>query len=290
MKIGSFFPVRLAGTAALVFALFSLTLTSCKQDGETLAEDDLELAEQDAQVEAVFDDVESYGVEAMELFDGTSFQRPFAGVHFFNQVFPNGCPVITHDTAAKVITVDFGPGCTGPHGRVYAGEIIVNYTQRLYRPGAVLTVTLDSFYVDGAHIEGTKTITNVSPNFQAPISLNTVLAGGQVTWPDGSTATRSFNRTSTWLRAPNPAADQLTVSGSATGVRRNGTAYTMTITTPLVYKRACRIQGIRMAVEGERLIQRSGKPDVTVNFGTGDCDELITVTVNGNSQVIDLGN
>lgn len=271
--------------AMMLFAAIAFSLYSCQPEGETLADEDEEIATQEAEAEATYDDVEAYSFEALELTDFSVNRRTIAAAQ---RLIDSTCATVTHDQINKTITLDFGTGCTGPDGKVRAGIILITYTQRLYIPGAVVSISLDSFYVDGNHVEGSKTITNVSANLASPISLNAVLTGGKVTWTDGTFATREYNRTSTWIRAANPVNDQLEVDGVATGTRRNGNAYTATITNTLVFRRLCSIQGIRMPAEGTVLIQRSNRPDLTVDFGNGQCDTEITLSMNGQSQTVTL--
>ncbi len=268
---------------AMAFVLVAgLMLTACNPDGPTqIAEEDQELAELDAMVEATFEEVDNISYEGMDEAFGRDYQTPGVGTL-------SPCVVVTHDTVSKILTLDFGTGCVGNDGKTRAGKIVIDYTQRLWRPGATMTVTLDSFYVDSLHIEGTKTHTNLATSFNDPITLNTTLVGGQITWPDGTSATRTFDRTRTWNRAPNPAMDELIITGTASGTRRNGVNFTTTILTPKVYRRACRAQGIHIAAEGVVEIQRTGKPTVTVDYGNGSCDTDITLTVNGQSTTITL--
>jgi hypothetical protein len=275
---------RYSRFALVAVASLSLALSACQPEN-TLAEEDEDLALTEIASEASFEEVDAVSFEALDATDFSAYRRSWAGV--VNRLL-NSCATISHDSANNLITVDFGSGCTGTDGKVRAGKILIQYTQRLYIPGAMLTISLDSFYVDNHHIEGVKTMTNVSPSIQSNISLQTTLDNGKVTWPDGSFATREFDRTSTWVRANNPINDELIVDGSASGTRRNGVSYTASTLSPLKFRRACRIQGIRMAVEGSLLIQRSNHDDLTIDFGTGDCDRTITLTMNGQSQTITL--
>lgn len=266
---------------AMAFLLVAgLLVTACNPDEmETVAEEDQELAELDAMVEADFEEVDQVGYEAMDEAFGRSYQA--SGL-----ISP--CVVVTHDTVAKVITLDFGTGCIGPDGKTRAGKIIVDYTQRLWWPGASLTITLDSFHVDQRHIEGSKTHLNLATSFQDTIRIQTVLTGGKITFLDGSTATRTFDRVRTWHRAVNPSQDEIHVTGTASGTRRDGSSFSSTILSPKIYRRACRAQGFFLAAEGTVQIQRSNQPDLNVDFGGGTCDSDLTLTVNGQSTTITL--
>ncbi|MEM9987456.1 MAG: hypothetical protein AAF804_20380 [Bacteroidota bacterium] len=276
MKKPSFFSQLLMSLAlASILALAACT----PEQTQSIAEEDQDLAQLDAMVEADFEAVDQIGYEAMDEAFGRSYQS--AGL-----ISP--CVVVTHDSVLKVLTLDFGTGCLGPDGKTRAGKIIIDYTKRLWWPGASLTIALDSFHVEGVQIEGTKTHTNLANTFNDPITINSTLVGGKVTWPDGSMATRDFDRTRTWDRAANPASDQLIVTGTASGTRKDGSSFSATILTPKVYKRSCRAQGILVATEGVTSIQRSGKPDLTVDFGNGACDSEITLSVGNQSTTIVL--
>ncbi len=65
------------------------------------------------------------------------------------------CATVTHDEENKTVTIDFGDGCEGPHGRIRSGKIVITYTDRRLIPGAVRTITLENFAVDSVQVEGT---------------------------------------------------------------------------------------------------------------------------------------
>lgn len=272
--------------ATLLLGLFALT--ACQQEEPMeIAEEDQEMAILEVEAEATYEEVDAITFEAVDLTDVTPNARSWDNVE--NRMI-NQCVTVTHDSANKVITLDFGTGCLGPDGKLRAGQIIITYTYRLYLPGASLSVALQNFSVDGIQIEGTRTLTNVSPNFQANISLNTTLVGGQITFLNGDVATRDFTRTMTWVRAANPFNDELHVEGMAQGTRRNGLSYQTQIVSTLIFKRKCRRQGVHIPVQGIKKIERSNRPDLLVDFGSGDCDHLITLTMNNQSMQVDVSN
>lgn len=270
--------------AALVF-----TFTGCKPEEiiDEISEEDTSLVLMEAEVESSFEMVDEYTMEAMEITDESSMARGFSSNA---QKSIPACATVTHDSVLKVITVDFGTGCTGPDGKTRAGKIIITYTKRLYIPGAKLKVETDNYSVDGIAIEGTKTIENVSASIMDNISLKTTLKGGKMTWPDGTSATRDFTRTRTWVRSSNPVNDEFHIEGMLQATRRNGDSYSTKIMSTVIFKRKCRAQGIHIPAQGLKVIKRSGKPDLLVDFGDGTCDTLITLIVNGTSKVVDLSN
>ncbi|GAB4404092.1 MAG: hypothetical protein OHK0039_04060 [Bacteroidia bacterium] len=273
---------------ALAFVL-AFTLSACQRETtDEIAESEVELAELDASIEASFDESDAYAFEAMDVTDFSVNARRY--VNAADRLI-NACVTVTHDSINKVVTLDFGTGCVGPDGRTRSGQIVISYTQRLYVPGATLTIDHVNYSVDSVMVAGTRIITNVSPNFQSNISLNTQLVGGMLVWPNGDTATRAFTRTATWMRAVNPINDELHVDGSATGTTRNAVAYTTQTLSTLIFKRSCRrSDGIRVPVEGVVSIQRGSQPKVQIDYGDGTCDRLATLSRNGQTRVITLRN
>jgi hypothetical protein len=96
-----------------------------------------------------------------------------------------------------------------------------------------------------------------------------------------------------WKRAVNVSQDQWIVTqldGSdfaASGTNRNGKTYQMNITSALVHKRECASVNVFMAVQGTKeLISENRK--VTIDYGTGTCDKLVTITVNGESREVEV--
>ncbi|MEL6589111.1 MAG: hypothetical protein AAFQ68_03485 [Bacteroidota bacterium] len=272
--------------ALLITLMFALTACD-PQDGmeDAIAEEEIDLVELESEVSGTMDDIEEFAFEAMEVTDPSSFARSFPNASA--RAIP-ACATVTHDSTAKTILIDFGTGCVGPDGKTRSGQLLITYTMRLYRPGATLSLASISYAVNGVSVEGTKTITNVSASFQDNLSLNVSLPDGKLTFPNGDTVTRVVDKTYTWVRAANPALDEFHVDGSIQGNNRAGETYNCQILSTLIWKRKCKRLGIRIPVEGTKLIQKGSRPDLTADFGDGTCDHLITLSANGNSRVIDL--
>lgn len=197
------------------------------------------------------------------------------------------------DTFPATTVIDFGLGCVGPDGRNRSGQITINYTGRYRTPGTVITVTLQNYTVDGRQVEGSKTITNTGLNNAGNLVYAVVLSNGQVTFPDGSVRTFSGNWNREWVAGQNTsyATDGLSgilddvwqITGSATGTRRNGQSYTASTLTPLRRETDC-----RHFVSGTIEITPSGRAARVLDYGNGSCDNVATITVNGNTRTITL--
>jgi len=101
----------------------------------------------------------------------------------------------------------------------------------------------------------------------------------KVTRPDGKIFTWNSTRTRTLVNGAinswSPT-DEYNVTGSANGVDVNGLSFTAQITNPLDWIMDC--YWIR---SGTVNITPSGKPTRIIDFGSGTCDNKITVTING---------
>lgn len=264
--------------------VFSLALTSCDSEGELTPDSDLtEITGNEEVVDGYFEDTDDVVFEANDQIGASTNGR----VALDDRHSLIRCAEITHDVENKTITVDFGDGCEGPGGKIRSGKIIITYTNRKYVPGAVWVYTLENYTVNGIALEGTKTITNVSASLDDNLSFNKVLEGGKATWPDGSFATREVNKTFTWIRESNPINDEFHVEGEASGVTKDGVAYEVNILSTLIYKRICRREGVHIAVQGLKSIIK-GDAEVLIDFGDGECDNIVTITRNGESEVVDL--
>ncbi|MGB3465325.1 MAG: hypothetical protein WBA74_08645 [Cyclobacteriaceae bacterium] len=193
------------------------------------------------------------------------------------------CAEISHDEAGKTIELLFDGTCEGPEGNIKSGKIIITYNERRYVPGAFRKVTFDDFYVNDIKIEGARTITNVSETSEDSPTFTIEMENGKVIFSDGTFISRNANHTRTWIRAENPLDDLVTITGQASGIKRDGTSYTSEITSAITFKRACRASGTaRFPVSGVKEIT-AGENVLSIDFGDGSCDNEASFTLNGNT-------
>ncbi len=186
-----------------------------------------------------------------------------------------------------VITIDFKDGCTDAKGNIRKGKIIITYTGIRFMLNSTIVTTFSNYYVNGIKIEGTNTLTNLTSGLDSPPKFKNEVVGGKVTFTDGKVATRDHVLTREWIRAANPTQDSWKVEGSASGVTREEVTYQMQIMEALVYKRSCVASKVFIAVDGVKKFT-SGDKTMTIDFGVGDCDNKVTVTVNGVSKEIEI--
>jgi len=261
--------------------LLFIGFSACKDAVETQANAEVDDAtvETDASAEEMYEDVDIISNEGMQL--ATAQGGRYLSEDEFSLT---KCAKINHDKENKKVTVDFGEGCEGPQGRVRKGRIIIEYTDYRFVPGATTTITFEEYYVEGNKIEGIRTIQNISTQEGNP-TFEITLTDGKITFEDGTYITREVAHIREWVRTNTPADDEYRLTGSTSGVNRRGTAYTADIESALVFKRACRADGIFIPVQGIKKITR-GNRSASIDYGSGDCDKDITITRNGVERVV----
>jgi len=278
------------------FATLAL-VSSCNDDAELSSEDSVSVTEE-AVTESYFEDMDDLAgisinsASESQLSGGRAQTTITVNDPRFNC---NGVVVtVTPDetstvqTPKGVLTIDFGAtGCTDLRGNVRKGKLIITYNGRRFTPGATVTTTTENYYINDIKLEGTRTLTNVQSSTSDAPKFNVVLTNGKATFADGTFATRSSDITREWIRAANPVDDQLVIKtgSSASGTSRTGQTYEMDVVEDLVYKRLC-----GFAVDGIKTLVIDQNKQISIDYGDGTCDRTITVTVNGITRNVNVGN
>lgn len=190
------------------------------------------------------------------------------------------------------ILIDFGDRCEDPRGNVRSGIIRVHFEGRRFLPGSTVTITFENYVINGIILNGTRTLTNVTESTEATPKFRVELEG-TIEWPDGTVATREHCFIKAWHRnaIDNLADDELRVTQcgdvdfAASGTNRRGVEYRMIILVELVYRRGCPI-----AVSGKKkFIEVSTGKEIIIDYGTGDCDRVITIEIDGNVRSHTVG-
>jgi hypothetical protein len=293
MKTNNFFRKT---TAIVAVTLLGLAV-SCQEDESPYATEASYVAEESV-TDYYYEDADDMAGTAVASEDGTGGKLSGSQEASFLTVNDDRfCALVelTFDEASTLdhplgdLTIDFGTGCDDPRGNRRSGKIIVRFDGRRFLPGSKLVITFVNYVINGIKLNGTRTLTNVTGSNEESPKFQIELDNGSVEWPDGTTATREHCFIRTWNRGVllNPSDDLLIVSQcdqefAATGVNRRGKEYSMVIEEDLVYKRGCPI-----AVQGKKVFDVEGKI-ITVDYGTGDCDNSIIITVDGSSRNVQV--
>lgn len=268
----------------LGLALFATSCTNLDSDIEPLIIDDANVAA-DLVAAADYEEVDDITANMMIIAEVGNGGRVDG-----NHDDRCSCAEVTHDKDAQIITIDFGDGCDGPNGITRSGKIIITYDGKRFLPGSSWITTFEEFYVNDRHIEGTRTVTNISESLESEPTFHVTLEAGKVTWPDETFATREADRTRVWKRTSNPMFDEIHVLAESitAGVNREELQYMTIVKEDLVFKRDCRgekkgripVAGVKEVSVGEKIY--------TVDFGDGECDTIVTITIGEETETIDL--
>jgi hypothetical protein len=285
---------------AFIF-LFVVFLFSCKKDNSSnisnngvTEQDAATYSDESAQADESFDDIADVSMTAADADNTASTGRLNRDYHpdFAELREAIGlCATITatpNDTTyPKTITIDFGDSCVGLDGKLRSGKIIINLTAPLRKHGSVLTVSLENFYINHIHIEGTKTIGNLSENGTIKFSIQ--ITGGKVTFPSGRGYSYESSKTKAQVAGMDTKIcrdDVFEITGSATIKFNNGVVVKFEVADPLIKKVACPWLSdgtLKIAINDRVLKIDYGFPH------NGDCDNKALLTWNdGNSQRVIL--
>jgi hypothetical protein len=268
------------GIGALTLLVFSLF--SCNSDTEdVLQEPDLTIVEDDYLISQAFEDLDNITLTAL---DNSGLGARMTKKISISEICETA--IATLDETGKIITIDFGAGCTSSNGISRKGKIILSYSGNLIFPGAKVVATFTNYFVNDKKIEGTRTITNTGIDFlTSSISLAVKIENGKITWPDNTFVTL----TSDQIRSVKPGNEgyDASITGSASGKSRDGVNYTTLVIDPLIVKQSCVASGVSVPGAGELQFQYGGV-EVTVDYGDGSCDKLVTITYPGGSKEVTL--
>lgn len=261
--------------------LIAMAFVACDDENLDEAAFDAQIEESDISSEQSADATYE---EIDDIVEYSLLELPSAGRTANDRDGSLKCAEISHNEDTKTIEVLFDGTCEGPEGNVKSGKLIITYNERRYVPGSFRKVTFEDFYFNDVQVEGTRTITNISETSEDAPAFNILLEGGKLTFADGTSISRNADHTRTWLRADNPANDVVTITGEANGIRRDGTAYSSEITSPITFQRSCIASGTgRIPASGVKVLDWNDNT-LSVDFGDGTCDNLAVFSLNGDSM------
>jgi hypothetical protein len=279
-------------TLIIALGLIVILFTAgCEQSGSEFEElgDNVTLAEEEIanlkSAEATEADVSS------ARFGGHMLEKGMliGGSHlFFGQSFPD-CATVTVDSDEfpKTITVEYTDGCSGRMGMGKTGTLTIYMTDTIINEGAVYTVSFDNMTMGQREISKTATISNVGTNDDGNWVLSFESLSTTTFEKNGEDyiIVRKFSGLREWLSGFDTPAiedDQYLRSGSGTINVNDKLKFSKIITYPLLIDRTCRypLSGIVEITKGDEIM--------TINYGTGECDNIALVTKDEESEEIEL--
>ena len=281
----------------VLICLFALIFAVGCQENTNIQDLDLMTAEDDLIADAAYDDVFSEVDGVMNLMD--QFGYELSGLK--SAAVLDTCPIISVISEPgsfwpRTIVVDYGEGCkvsrfNTDRERIRKGKILIKVSGPMWIEGSYREVTFEDFSINDFQVEGRRTVTNQGVWDEGEYAglkyFSVTLDGGTITTPEGQVISKDVNRTRTFVEGEDTKWDTRDdiwhINGIATGVNRQGLAFTREITSPLWKEIGC-----RFITRGTVLIQAENRPDVILDYGDGTCDPLATITVNGETDEVGL--
>jgi hypothetical protein len=271
----------------MITASVLMTFNSCRKDMLSLEQSSVELADNDALGEAVFEDVFNSIDNATIALDDAMKNGDTKSVFLIT----DSCPAISvlHPSSGiwpKIITIDYGTGCTGLYYNTRSGKIIIEVTGPRREEGSKRIVTFDDYYFNNIKVEGIKMFENLGLNDNGNFVISETLTDGKLIMPDGKTLEKETEHKREWVAGfmtNNKWDDECLVTGSAKGKNAEGISYARTITNALHWKRVC-----AFIVSGIVKIEREGAVPFELNYGNGECDNKAVVSRGEESKEIQL--
>lgn len=199
------------------------------------------------------------------------------------------CAIVTVDNLTpgvfpKVITIDFGTGCT-TNNITRKGKLKITLSGYVSTPNATMKIERENYYVNGFKAEGTIVYVNETTTLSTPQWSRTVTNGkltnleGKVFLNSGTHTVKQTEGVSTPLIITDNTYE--IIRGSHTISKENGPSLTLTVTEPIVKKYDCNyVSKGKLTLNGILL-------NGSIDFGNGDCDNKFTYT-HENGMVFNL--
>jgi hypothetical protein len=277
---------RIIIAAMLMLGTSAFIMTGCKKDNTE--DNDTSSASDNALAEATFNDVTNISDEAG--YSGSLSNYRLGD----SQGVLTSCATVSFDSLntsdQDTIKIDFGTtNCTGNDGRNRRGIIWVYYNGHYRDSASTHTITFSNYYVNDNQVLGSKTVTNLGHNSNGNLVYDINVNGQLILANNGGTVTWTSQRQREWTSGESTmiwSDDVYSVTGSASGTGADGHNFTVNITSPLIRNMSigCR----RHFVQGVFVLTPDNKPARTVDFGSGTCDDIATVTINNHIYTIHL--
>lgn len=258
-----------------------IILASCKKDKST-GDDEIQttyqLSQDQAAGESIGDDVNSLFLEA-SVNAGLATGR-LSDIAETNNSLSCASVTVTQGNFPKTMVIDFGAGCTSIDGVLRAGKINIVISDSVHHNGATAVMTFTNYFVENYKVEGTITWVNTStPN---GISWTRDIADGKITAPGANyywlhVGSKTVQQTGGASTPYNLLDDVYTITGNHTVTNPLGKSRTATITEALEKQVICHnVSKGKVKVEGPNHY-------AIVDYGNGTCDNVATVSIDGNN-------
>jgi hypothetical protein len=276
---------------AVIIAATLLTLAACKRNDTTNTTPALTNADDNGGYASDNAKMESNSSDAISIAD-VATKTGGAGNLRTTETTVGGCASVYDSVSSgdSFLVINFGPtDCTCRDYKIRRGEIIVHYSGRYKDSSSIRVITFRNYFVDDNQLSGIKTVQNMGKNGSGQVyyrvtvndTLNLGPGNGEITW--------SGNRTRTWLAGYGSSTwsdDKYLIGGTTTLIRASGNSFTFAIdsSNQLQVASGCPyVEAGVVTITGTTL----STPRI-LNYGTGACDALATLTIGAHTYNITL--
>lgn len=199
------------------------------------------------------------------------------------------CATLTIDTTVspKKLIINYGTSdCADANGYIKKGIISCQIYGNFKNSGSKLLISFENYYFNANKFNGSITIKNNGKNGNGNYVHNVSLTNGSIT-ASGQSIYYSANKTYTYIKGDTTQTytdDEWNVTGTINGNGYNGSPFDVKIDSVVLLKPTC-----NYPLSGKATLDAGGNlTDRLIDFGSGNCDKTITVTVNGTSQEVSL--
>jgi hypothetical protein len=270
--------------ASLLIVASIITLNSCKKktevDNESQSVVDNAVCEQ--QFMSIQPVVSEKGITQSGIKRTTGFETwTILGALGNGTITPSANDTIDsnadgiYDNGPVTFQLTYTTGFVGNDGIPRTGSLNITTAKRWSAFNNTITIDLVNFVVNGSvTYSGQVKITRTSALSVTCEVLNGHCSNGS--WNIDYTGTKTLTQIG-GQNTPNIEADDIySITGNSSGVNREGRAFTTSITNALVKKSSC-----KFITSGSLDLTPEGFKTRTVDFGSGECDDDATYTVNG---------
>ncbi len=166
------------------------------------------------------------------------------------------------------------------------GKIHVSRSDWWKNEGSLKEITFEDFYLNDNKMEGIKTTLNTGLNESGNLTFTKNVTDAKLTYADESSMTWACEKYSEQIEGGETILftdDVWSVTGDGAGINLDEKSYTMTIATPLIYNSGC-----FYPVSGIVEIATEGGEQQVFNYGAGECDNIVSVTVGDVTTTVEL--
>lgn len=286
--------------AFLLFVTIGLFITSCSEDEEKISNQQSAAVEDQSAADGYFNDASDLSTKAFNAPAASDISGRTTGgrqitvtVTGDNRFTGATVTLVTPDNNVPynpqgTLTIDFGTGTTDGNGVVRKGKIIVNYKGLRFVINSTVDITFEGYQVNGVNIEGKRSLKNLTNLSATGINFEVKDTAGKITFTDGTFITREATHTHQWKFGTALADYQWVVEGTANGQTREKQTYIAATTKALVFKASCVATKNFIPAEGTLVLTVDLLP-IQIDYGTGTCDNVVKITLNGFSKDVTVG-